>query len=222
MLKKFVDNDGYEIKNNYLIICENWRKIFLSMDKEKLAERFHLKKDIDAYYIVYYKEIYRLDRETGMLTLAAAPDRILPFNTVMAIYNLFYYSKPDAKICGEFVPFRRVKRAAPFEAAFYKMIVKPFAKTFSGHCDLLQAACLRLDGVPIRQGDVGYIINAFECVPVTMVFWDGDDEFEAQANFLFDADITDFLHEETVCCIASDLVRRLSEEAGLGEVENLL
>lgn len=222
MRRSFTDQKTGGVTGNYAITCEKWRKIFQGMDKEELTDRFHMDSDREALYITYYNQKYRLDRETGMITLVCDPEHTLPFNTLMSIYNLFYYSKADAKIKGEFVPFRLVKRAAPFEPAFQKTIVKPLAKTFSGRCELLRKACLALGGTPIRQGDVGYVVNAFECIPVTVVFWDGDDEFEAQANILFDADITDFLHEETVCCIASDLVRRLAEEAGLGKVERLL
>ena len=55
-------------------------------------------------------------------------------------------------------------------------------------------------------------------MPLTMVFWDGDDEFPAQANILFEAEITDFLHEETVVLVASELFRRLVEESGIRDV----
>ena len=48
-----------------------------------------------------------------------------------------------------------------------------------------------------------------------MVFWNGDEEFSAQANLLFDVSITDFTHVETVCAVAGDLMRRLRELAGL-------
>lgn len=217
MYKSYLEYRVDKENNNYLEVCEKWRKIFLDMDAEELTQRFHLENDEEAVYIVYYNEKYRLDRETGMILLAKDPERKLPFNTIMSIYNLFYYSKAGAKICGEFVPFRKVKRAAPFEPAFLKTIIKPLAKTFGGHCGEMEKACRNLQGKPVRQGDVGYIINAFDCVPVMVVFWDGDEEFEAQANILFDADITDFLHEETVCLIASDLVRRLAEEADFGK-----
>lgn len=222
MRRSFISQDDSECTDNYAKTCEKWRKTFQGMDKEELVSRFHLEQDRDALYIIYYHEKYRLDRESGMVTLVGSPDRRLPFNTVIAIYNLFYYSKPGARVKGEFVPFRLVKRAAPFDPAFQKTVIQPLAKTFSGKCGLLKDACLALGGKPIRQGDVGYVVNAFTCIPVTVVFWDRDEEFDAQANILFDADITDFVHEETVCCIASDLARRLAEEAGLGEVENLL
>lgn len=215
------DRDGKNI-DNYEVVCDRWRQIYQKMDHRELRERFHLKYDEAAAYIIYYNEEYRLDEETGMLTLASDPERKLAFNTVIAIYNLFYYAKKDAKVRGEFVPYRQVKRAAPFAPAFQRTIVNPLAKRFNGHPEALERACKALNGTPVRQGDVGYRIQAFDCIPVEVYFWDGDEEFEAQANILFDADITDFLHEETVCCIGADVVRRLAEESGLGEAEDLL
>ncbi|MDO4297706.1 MAG: DUF3786 domain-containing protein [Lachnospiraceae bacterium] len=222
MRTSFIREDGSNAADHYVMVCENWRETFRNMDHTELITRFGLDSDAEALYITYYNERYRLDRASGMIVLAADPERELGFNTVMSVYNLFYYSKPGAKVCGEFVPFRLVKRASPFDAAFRRTVIRPLARRFNGHADLLKKACEALNGEPIRQGDVGYVIHAFDCIPVTMVFWDGDDEFEAQANLLFDADITDFLHEETVCCIGADLVRRLAEEAGLEEAEQLL
>lgn len=199
--------------DNYQLLRERWQKIFVDMDHEELKNRFSLEDDGEALYIIYFQQRYRLDKKSGELTLADAPDRELTFNTVMTIYNLFYYSKPEAKVMGEFVPFRLVKRAAPFEAAYKRTILEPLAKSFGGRAEKLKHACQKLQGKPIPQGDVGFVIDAFFCMPLTVVFWDKDDEFEAQANILFDADITDFLHEETVLMLASDLARRLTEEA---------
>lgn len=208
--------------DNYELTCEKWRKLFLEMNHEELVKRFQLKSDENAVYIVYYGQEYRIDRINGMITLTLEPEQKLSFNTVISIYNLFYYAKPDAKVRGEFVPFRQVKRAAPFDPAFQRTILKPLARTFEGRAELMVKACLTLEGSPVRQGDVGYVIHAFACMPLTVIFWDGDEEFDAQANILFDADITDFIHEETVVCIASDLVRRLAEEAGITRVEQLM
>lgn len=213
--------DG-ETTDNYECTCEQWREIFLKMDHKELAQRFSLQSDEEALYIVYFGQKYRLDRKTGMICLVDEPERIPGFNTLMAIYHLFYYAKPGAEVRGEFVPFRSVKRAAPFDPAFQKTVLKPLAEVFDGHADLLEKACIALNGTPIRQGDVGYVIDAFDCVPLTVVFWDGDDEFAAQSNILFDADITDFFHEETVVCLASDFVRRLGEEAGIMKVKQLM
>ena len=213
--------DGEPV-DNYECTCEQWREIFLKMDQESLIRRFSLKSDPEALYIMYFGQNYRLDRKNGMITLVEDPERQLAFNTIMAIYHLFYYAKQDAAIQGKFVPFRSVKRAAPFNPAFQKTVLKPLAEAFDGHADLLKQACLAMNGTPVRQGDVGYVIWAFDMVPLTVIFWDGDEEFAAQANILFDAAITDFFHEETVVCLASDLVRRLAEEGGIQKVKELM
>lgn len=200
--------------DNYKALEKKWGEIFSSLNHRELAERFSLEEDGEALYITYFQQRYRLAKAQGKITLAEEPDRELSFQTVMTIYHLFYYSKPYARVRGEFVPFRLVKRAGPFEAAYERNVLKPLARTFDGHLEELRGACQALKGRPISQGDAGYVIDAFSCMPLTFVFWDGDEEFGAQANILFDADITDFLHEETVVLVAEDLVRRLKEEAG--------
>ncbi len=218
MREKYVDSPDKE-QDRYLALCDVWREKYLELDRGELQERFHLESDDGAQYITYFNQRYRLDQETGMIALEENPGKELPFNAVMTIYHLFYYSKPGARVSGRFVPFREVKRAAPFDAAFKRNVLDAAARAFEGRLEELARACEALGGQKLRQGDAGYRIHAFDCMPLEFIFWDGDDEFPAQANMLFDADITDFLHEETVVCVGDELLRRLLEEAGLTDVK---
>ena len=203
------ENDNYEKLRRY------WAAEVAKMDFPALAKRFDLRYDGAALYIRYFAREYRVARQSGEITALDAPEDRLNYDTVMAIWHLFYYSKPEARVRGEFVPFRSVRRLAPFEPNYQQTILKPFARAFSGKPELLRLACEKLGGRPIRQGDVGYQIDVFSCMPLCVTFWDADEEFEAQANILFDADITDFLHEETVVLVASDLTAQLFRAAGL-------
>lgn len=208
--------------DNYKAVRENWQRIFARMDHAELKKRFGLREDENCLYISYFQEEYGLDKRTGEMIFLPDREQEISFNTAMVIYNLFYYSRPGASVQGTFVPFRQVKRAAPFEAAYQRTILEPLARTLDGHGEELRQACEALKGQPIPQGDVGYVIHAFPWMPLTIVFWDGDEEFPAQANILFDADITEFLHEETVVCVASDFARQLAQKAGLGKIEQLM
>ena len=58
-------------------------------------------------------------------------------------------------------------------------------------------------------------MDAFACIPVTFLFWDGDDEFPAQGNILFDASATDFIHVESVVTLASVGLQKLADHAGI-------
>lgn len=58
-------------------------------------------------------------------------------------------------------------------------------------------------------------MNAFACIPVRLNFWDGDEEFPAQANLLFDSSAADFNHEESIAVIAAEGMYQLADAAGL-------
>ena len=60
--------------------------------------------------------------------------------------------------------------------------------------------------------DVGYELRA---IPIRFLFWEGDEEFPAQANVLFDAGATDFIHGESVVTIASVGLDKIVRAAGV-------
>ena len=206
-------------QSNYDKVIEEWRLRFLKMDQEALIEKFQLESDEMAVYLTYFNYKMRIDRFTGVITYLEEPQKIAGFNTCMDVYNLFHYSIDIPVASGILVPFRQVKRVYPFEAAYKRTVLKTLQETFSGHVEELKNACEKLGGKPLSQGDVGYQLSVYPFLDIAVYFWDADDEFEAQANMLFDSNITDFLHEENVVCVAADAVYYLTEAAGLDAKE---
>lgn len=206
-------------ESNYDRLREEWRKKFLEMDQAELVRKFQMECDAEAIYLEYYSHRIRIDRKSGTLCYADRPEKTLPFNTVMGIYNMFYYAAKNPVASGNMVPFREVKRVYPFEQAYRNHILKLAEQRFSGRVDLLKAACEALNGTPLLQGDAGYLIPVFPFLNIALFFWDGDEEFPAKANMLFDSNITDFMHEENVVGIASDLVYYLMEAAHMEGME---
>lgn len=199
-------------KSNYEQVIENWQQKFLEMDQETLIRKFDLEADEEAMYITYFSRKLRIDRVDGKIT----DQGIRPgFNTVMNIYNTFYYSVEHPVASGNLVAFRQVKRVYPFEAAYRRTIISRLQEIFSGKTAELERACKALGGIPLPQGDVGYVLPVFPFLNIAVLFWDKDEEFEAQANMLFDSEITEFMHEENVVCVAADAVYYLTQAAGL-------
>ena len=92
-------------KSNYDQVIENWRLKFLEMDQEKLTRKFHLEADEEALYIVYFSRKLRIDRKSGVIT----DQGVHPgFDTVMNIYNTFYYASEHPVASGNLVAFRQV------------------------------------------------------------------------------------------------------------------
>lgn len=199
-------------QSNYDQVIENWRLKFLEMDQEELIRKFQLEADEEFLYIIYFSKRFRIDRKTGFIT----EDGKSPgFDTVMNIYNTFYYSAAHPVASGNLVAFRQVKRVYPFEAAYRRTIISRLQELFSGKTEELRKACEALGGTLLPQGDVGYVLPVFPFLNIAVLFWDKDEEFEAQANMLFDSKITEFMHEENVVCVAADAVYYLTLAAGM-------
>lgn len=213
--KRAYDKDLREKASNYDKVIESWRKRFLSMDAEKLIQRFHLKADEEALYLTYFSRELRIDRSTGEIRDTSRPEHTPGFNTVMTVYNMFHYAVDCPRASGTMVPFREVKRVYPFEAAYKKTILSRLEKLFSGHAKELRTACERLRGIDLGKGDAGYLLPVFPFLNIAVFFWEGDEEFPPQANMLFDSNITDFVHEENVVGIAADAVYYLAQAAGI-------
>lgn len=199
-------------QSNYDQVIENWRLKFLEMDQEELIRKFQLEADKEFLYIIYFSKRFRIDRKNGFIT----EDGKSPgFDTVMNIYNTFYYSAAHPVASGNLVAFRQVKRVYPFEAAYRRTIISRLQELFSGKTEELRKACEALGGTLLPQGDVGYVLPVFPFLNIAVLFWDKDEEFEAQANMLFDSEITEFMHEENVVCVAADAVYYLTLAAGM-------
>lgn len=202
-----------EKANNYEKQCQQWRETFLAMDIDALRRKLpELEDSGNELRLWHFGRYFGVDKSTGEIRCLTDGGAV-NYDETMNIFTLFHYSVPGTRLTGEWMPFRDLRHASPFAAAFQKGIILPLAKAFSGHGDLLPEAVEKLRGV--RLGENSWQLPAFACIPMRLNFWDGDEEFEAQANLLFDKSAVDFIHVESIVTIASEGISQLVRAAGL-------
>lgn len=200
---------------NYERLCSQWSKELAAGSLADLLQRVpELQPDgPDRYRLYHFGRPYWYNSITGLVTAADGG-----YATVLQrlnIYTLLAYCRADAVSTGCWVPFRDVPGAGPYGPAFQRGNLEPLAATFAGHTEALRQAVLDLGGTLLPQGDVGFQLSAFACIPMQFYFWDGDDEFPAQANILFDSGVGRFIHVESTVTLASEALNRLAAAAEL-------
>lgn len=201
--------------SNYEKICEQWRQRFLKMDPNLLKTRLpELTDEGDWMTLSHFARRFSVNKLDGRIVAPTDSDPVYCYEK-LNIYTLFGFVSPLAQFKDRWVKFNQLKGAAPFSRAFHTGVTLPFAKTFNGHMIQLEQAMKSLHGRRLTQSDAGYELDAFACLPVRFLFWDGDDEFQAQANLLFDASATDYIHVESIVTIAAIGLDRLAKQAGL-------
>jgi hypothetical protein len=101
------------------------------------------------------------------------------------------------------VTFRDIRECADFEPAYQKTTITPFATYFNKKTDLLKKRANDIGGQINSYGDVSFTVDVFPLIPLQFIFWDGDEEFPANANILFDKNIAQFIHPESISVLAN-------------------
>lgn len=200
---------------NYDKLCLFWQAQVQHMDWASLCLRLpELTPEGDYFTIIHFGRKYGIHYKTGVI-IPWDDDDPANHDEQLNIYTLLGYCKDGAQCAGRWVPFRDVKGASPFAPAYDRHILKPLAATFSGRLADFRRAAAAIGGTPLPHSDAGFLLHGFQCIPMKFLFWDGDDEFPAQANILYDASVTDFIHVESTVSLASEGLRRLANTAGL-------
>ncbi len=197
--------------SNYDVVIENWRSQFLTWNhRAQMANLGYTTLDDNFIHLTYLKTPYRIDRATGWIENLNNPEEKLEFSTIMALYHILYYPKANPKTSGNWVAFRDVRRMGGFEQAFQQQFLAPVVAQLGGKVAELKALAQKIGFPLLPHGDVSFLAELFPGLCLKVIFWDGDEEFPPQLSILFDENIIDFTHEETVIMMAGDLLRLLA------------
>jgi len=108
--------------------------------------------------------------------------------------------------------FKDFKDAGPLIQFFDNTVQGDVARGFSGKSAVLEDACRKLGGLPVKDDwsyQVKYRFDGLPRVPVYMLFNDQEEGFPAQCTMLFDRRTEVFLDMESVAMMASSLSSKL-------------
>ena len=103
----------------------------------------------------------------------------------------------------DLISYREIPGAKFYEPKFIERAVNPLAKRFGKDPAALLSAGLKLNGVKADAGDYSVTLFPFPLIPVTYIIWEGDEEFPASANILFDRTAAGRLDAEDAAVLAS-------------------
>lgn len=110
---------------------------------------------------------------------------------------------------GDWIAYREIPGASFYFSAFVKRAIDPLKKVFGKNVSALRSAAEKLNGKPIAIGDAGFEFQVFPKVSLQMIIYEGDDEFEPEANILFESTVGDLLSPEDAAWLAGMVVYRL-------------
>jgi hypothetical protein len=206
------DEYGYEFA--YRLAREQLAKLDdVEQQCRKSGARYQIVDSQPVIIVEYLSRSYQVTLPDVKLSLVDSQEEI-PIRDKILILHYLARAK-GTPLANEVTAYKQLPEGSHYFPTFYKRAIKPLTDHFGKQPHLLIDTAGKLGGYQADYGDVAVTINAFKLVPVTLVLWQGDEEFPPAGNILFDATISDYLSTEdiNVLCeiIAWKLVKLLRE-----------
>lgn len=136
------------------------------------------------------------------------PDQEIPLQEQVLILHYMMGADPS-RAPGDMIAYREIPGASFYFGPFVKRAVNPLKEVFGRDINSFQRTCETLDGIPIDAGDAAYQFQVFPQLCLQYILWEGDEEFDAEANILFNESTGDCLSPEDAAWLAGMVVYRL-------------
>ncbi|NLP37764.1 MAG: DUF3786 domain-containing protein [Firmicutes bacterium] len=126
---------------------------------------------------------------------------------ITAILLLHYLSGASGVESSDtWISFKELQSGSIYVGPFHKRAINPLVKGFGTDPAAFCQAAKHLGGIATTFGDYSYVIPVLPRIPLVLVLWQGDDEFPATGNILFDQHANTYLHTEDYAHLASQTV----------------
>lgn len=132
---------------------------------------------------------------------------------VLLLHYLMYASgKP---LSNELFSYKDFPGGDKYFSVFRKRVEMPLLNAYGDNPEGFEKACEGSGGLEVPMGDLAYQFQAFPNIPITYIYWNGDEEFPASVQVLFDSSIIDYLPLEDIVFLSEMLSWKLAKFRGV-------
>ena len=201
--------------DNYSVMLDSMRQRFLASDMDRIAHAFSLETEEGYIRLRFLGEELRIVRSTAEVQLRSGGMWIpAGFDDAMSVYDILTYSPGPPVPSGDYV---NLKSLGELSGASFSHSPGGFfsrqSEQLTGKAEELRSI-FRSRGWPSEEGrsDAGCFVPVFSGIKVLLRFWDADEDFPAQLQFLWDRSVLQMMHYETVWFASSAVVRRIMSD----------
>ena len=178
-------------------------KDLAACDPKEVVKRTHAQYDPSTgqYRVEVWGRSYEVD---PVKERAAAPDaRSTKYQDYMSLFVLHYLMKAvDIPLSGEWVSEKDIPGGEGFFRGPHTLPVHEIVKTFGDDVHAFSRACEQVGGIPLAMADAAFVFKITPRIPVAILFWQGDEDFEGEVKLLFDRTVSLHLPLDIIYALA--------------------
>jgi hypothetical protein len=169
--------------------------------------------------IPFFDEVITLE-VPGFIFKSSRTASVNLVTKIMLLHHVLAASGESLKPLAERIPYEDIPGCRHYQPVFEKRALKPLQTAFGHDRYLFLEAGQAMGGIEEEFGDASFTVSAFPMVPITIILWEGDEEFPPSVRMLFDPSITGYLPLEDIVVLSKLAGTRLIKAARLAAAED--
>jgi hypothetical protein len=192
------------------LACASLRKVDVEERGRKAGAQYRREEEKAVIALPFFSDTYEL----------VFPEMIFRSSTqktislVVRVLLLHYLIRADGSpLIGRWVGYKDIPGGLLYAGVFARRVTDRLVKRFGSAAKDFQDAGSTLGGQPAGVGDASFTLRALPFVPLQYVLWEGDEEFSASLQVLFDASVVHYLSLEDVVVLGQMATGRLLRQS---------
>ncbi len=128
------------------------------------------------------------------------------------LFIIYYLLKSkDIEIYNEWISEKDIPGGTTFFRGPHEIPTDLISTKFNENINNFHLICEQLDGLQLKKADAAYYFKIAPRIPVIVLFWDGDEDFPAEAKIMYDKSISEHLTPDIVFTLAVEICNRIGK-----------
>jgi len=193
-------------QQSFDLACASFKGIDLKERAEKSGAVYEQGSEEEQILLSFFSEPYTL--RFPQIEFSSPGKKTVSLVTRALV--LHYLLKADGSaLTGEWVAYKDLPGGLLYASVFARRVTDPLIERFGSSAQLFREVAVRFRGESAEVGDASVKLLALPRVPMQYVLWEGDEEFPASAQLLFDSSVIHYLPLEDIVVLGQITTGRL-------------
>jgi len=126
------------------------------------------------------------------------------------LFMIYYLLKSkDIEISGDWISEKDIPGGATFFRGPHEIPTRLICRQYGNDTEAFRKKCKQLQGLPMDMANAAYRFEITPRIPVSVLYWAGDDDFPPEAKILYDRTITEHLSTDIIFALAVETCTRI-------------
>jgi len=161
-----------------------------------------------SYRIRLWVNEYEINPE--QCTVTGVNDTFIPPHEYFDLFIIYYLLRAkEIRVTGEWISDKDMVGGATFFRGPHDIPTELVSNRFHNDIEAFKKRCEELQGTPIDMGDAAFTFRIAPRIPVTVLYWTGDEDFPPEAKLLYDRSITEHLSLDIIFALVFEVCTRI-------------